>query len=312
MPDMDYNCYYHTNSTPTFYDLRPNSTMENANLSQWQSHINNENHSFVQNPVLTADYKLGDGSPCIGTGDSNVPVTDDLDGNPRTTSFDLGCYQTTSGSNEEEGTAFYFTHIAHRNYTTYLIAYNPYGENAQFTLKVADNSGMVRVTQNFTLQPLTTEKIKISDFANGEGMSAKVYLKSGNAIFKGVYFNTDNGMAEFLLESSLYSKLAYTFPSYNTSMTWNGIVIFNGSSENITVIVKAYKDGNEVGNTQLSLAPFTKIAQVVGSEGGMFPSLGIDGFDFITVETDSASISGLNISGEGQEKLVFTPAIPLP
>ena len=67
-----------------------------------------------------------------------------------------------------------------------------------------------------------------------------------------------------------------------------------------------------MGNIQLSIAPFTKIAEVVGSEGGLFPDLGIDGFDFITVETNSKSISGLNISGEGQEKLVFTPAIPLP
>ena len=312
MPDMDYNCYYHTNSTPAFYDLRPNSTMEDANLSQWQSHINNESHSFVQNPVLTEEYKLGDGSPCIGAGDSNVPVTDDLDGNTRTSPYDMGCYKTNSGSNEEEGTAYYFTHIAHRNYTTYLLAYNPSEEIAQFTLKVADSNGYVRVTQDFSIQPFSTKKIKISDFANGEGMSAKVYLKSGNAIFKGVYFNTDNGMAEFLLESSLHNKLAYTFPSYNNSITWNGIVIFNGSLQTVTVTIKAYKDGNEVGSSQMSLAPFTKTAQVVGSEGGMFPDLGIDGFDFITVETGSPSISGLNISGEGQEKLVFTPAITLP
>ncbi len=309
MPYMDYNCYYHKNSSPAFYDLRPNSTMENANFSQWQSHIDNESHSFVQNPVFTDDYKLGEESPCIGSGDSSVPVSDDLEGNTRNSPYDIGCYQTNT---EEEGTVYYFTHIAHRNYTTYLIAYNPSEEDAQFTLKIADNEGNVKITQDFTLQPFTTKRIKVSEFAEGEGMSAKVYLKSGNAIFKGVYFNTDNGMAEFLLENTLHHKLAYTFPSYNTSITWNGIVIFNGSSQAISVSVRAYKNGNEVGNTQLSLPPFTKIAQVVGSEGGLFPELGIDGFDFIIVETGSDSISGLNISGEGQEKLVFTPAIALP
>ena len=309
MPNMDYNCYYHLNSSPAFYDLRPDSTMENASFSEWQSHINNESHSFVQNPVLTDDYKLGEGSPCIGSGDSSVPVSDDLEGNTRNSPYDIGCYQTNS---EEEGTVYYFTHIAHRNYTTYLIAYNPSEENVKFTLKIADNDGNVKITQDFTLQPFNIKKIKVSEFADGEGMSAKVYLKSGNAIFKGVYLNTDNGMAEFLLESSLHHKLAYTFPSYNTSITWNGIVIFNGCAETINVNIKAYKNGNEVGNTGLSLAPFTKIAQVVGSEGGLFPELGIDGFDFIIVETNSDSISGLNISGEGQEKLVFTPAIALP
>ena len=311
MPEMDNNCYFHKNSSIYFSDSRPGNEMENATFTQWQQHIDGENNSLVKDPLFAEGYKLQSESPCIGKGDSNVPVDDDLDGNRRNIPFDLGCYQTNSGENNENGTVYYFPHIAHRNYTTYLIAYNPGEESANFTLKVADENGFERTTQSFTIQRFETIKIKVSDFADGNGMSAKVYLNSGKAIFKAVYFNTDNGMAEFLLENSLHSQLAYTFPSYNNSITWNGIVIFNGSEETVSVSISAFKDGNQVGTANITLLPFCKIAEVVGEEGGLFPDLGIDGFDFIVVSSDSQCLCGLNISGEYQDKLVFTPAIPL-
>ncbi|GEM_PF-1010594 len=311
MPKMDYNCYYFSGNTPTFTDRRPGHEIENATLSQWQLHINGENHSFVSDPKLDENYKPQSGSPCIDAGDSSVPVDEDIDSNPRSAPYDIGCYETNGSGggddNNDNNKVYYFGHIAHRNYTTYLIAYNTGSNKANFTVKLANTMGGIIEVHTYNVEAKSMLQIEVS--ANEDAKTGKIFLNSGKAIFKAVYFNTDGGMAEFILGNTLHKNLYFTFPSYNQNITWNGIAVFNGSDREVAVTVRAYKNGQEVAQQNFSIRSFAKLVDVIGMEDGIFPDLGLDGFDMVKVECSSESLCGLNISGDGQEKLVFTPAI---
>ena len=55
-PTMNDNCYYIAGSSAAFGDRRPNSILENAELSAWQSHISGDSGSLETDPALDADY----------------------------------------------------------------------------------------------------------------------------------------------------------------------------------------------------------------------------------------------------------------
>jgi len=311
MPAMDYNCYWHGNSPLAFTDQRPGYEMENGSFSDWQNHISSEGHSFVANPSLDSEYRPAEGSPCIDAGDSSVPVSDDLDKNPRTAPFDIGAYEVNGDQPPVEGTAYYLPHIAHGNYTTYLLAYTPANEQAKFRVTLYGDDGRLLQNGSYVLAPRNTMKINVSSESGGAAMAATVTLTEGTAVFKGVFFNSSGGMAEFVLDSQLSDNLIYLFPSYNTSVSWNGLACWNTSDSAVSVVLTAYADGVAVGDQTVSLAAKENLVDVIGPDGAVLTGLGLHDFDMIRIQTTDSVLSGLNISGDGQEKLVFTPAIRL-
>ena len=66
-PTMNNNCYYIAGKSATFTDRRPNSTLENAGLSAWQSHISGDSGSLEVNPALNANY-VPSNAQCDGMG----------------------------------------------------------------------------------------------------------------------------------------------------------------------------------------------------------------------------------------------------
>ncbi len=311
MPVMDYNCYWHGNGPLAFTDQRPGYEMENGSLSDWQNHIGSEGHSFVADPSLDSEYHPMEGSPCIDAGDSTVPVSDDLDKNSRTAPFDIGAYEVSGAQPPAEGTTYYLPHIAHSNYTTYLLAYTPANEQAEFRMSLYADDGSLLQNGSYTLAPHSTMKIDISSLSGAMAMAATVTLTGGAGVFKCVYFNTAGGMAEFLLDGNLSSQLMYLFPSYNDSVSWNGLACWNTSDSTISVTLTAYAGGVSVGAQSVSLAPMENLVDVIGPGGSLFNSLGLHDFDMIQIQSAAPVLSGLNISGDGQEKLVFTPAVRL-
>ncbi|MCL2474750.1 MAG: right-handed parallel beta-helix repeat-containing protein [Chloroflexi bacterium] len=55
-PIMSNNCYYIVGKNASFTDRRPGSTLENADLAAWQSHISSDANSLEIDPVLDDDY----------------------------------------------------------------------------------------------------------------------------------------------------------------------------------------------------------------------------------------------------------------
>jgi len=311
MPVMDHNCYWAGGTSLTFTDERPGFEMENGTFADWQAHIGAETHTIVADPLLDGENKPDVGSPCIDAGDSSVPLSDDLGKNTRTAPFDIGAYEAAGSQPSPEGTVYHLPHIAHSNYTTYVLAYAPVNEQAKFQITLYGDDGGLLQQNSYSVAPLSSVKIDVSSPSGAAGMSATITLTEGTAFFKGVYFNSAGGMAEFLLDDELSDNLMYLFPSYNGSISWNGLACWNASDTGVTVTLTAYFAGISVGVQTVSLAPRENLVDVIGPEGSLLTALGLHDFDMIQVQSPSAVLSGLNISGEGQEKLVFTPAVPL-
>ena len=66
-PTMNHNCYYIAGKSATFTDRRPGSTLANAGLAAWQSHIGGDNGSLEVDPALDA-YYMPANTQCAGMG----------------------------------------------------------------------------------------------------------------------------------------------------------------------------------------------------------------------------------------------------
>ena len=66
-PTMHDNCYHVAGKSAAFTDNRPDSALENAGLSAWQSHISGDGGSLEVDPALDADY-MPSNPQCAGMG----------------------------------------------------------------------------------------------------------------------------------------------------------------------------------------------------------------------------------------------------
>jgi len=66
-PTMSNNCYFTDGKSASFSDFRPNSLLENAGLSAWQSHINGDRGSLEADPALDDNY-MTTNPQCAGMG----------------------------------------------------------------------------------------------------------------------------------------------------------------------------------------------------------------------------------------------------
>jgi hypothetical protein len=66
-PTMNNNCYYIAGKSATFTDRRPGSTLENAGLAAWKSHIGGDSDSLEVDPELNTDY-MPSNVQCSGMG----------------------------------------------------------------------------------------------------------------------------------------------------------------------------------------------------------------------------------------------------
>ena len=90
MPNMDYNLYYNSSGNAIFSDTRPDSILEEGNLSQWKQHIYGDKNSFEENPLLNSSGHLMEDSPAVGRGFTIEEVTDDYDRELRSPPYDTG------------------------------------------------------------------------------------------------------------------------------------------------------------------------------------------------------------------------------
>lgn len=92
-PICDSNCFFDYSASPIALH-GDNGTTTSATLLDWQTNTNRDLASFFGNPLLADtvnfDLHLQASSPCIGAASVNSGTIDDIDGQPRTTSVDLG------------------------------------------------------------------------------------------------------------------------------------------------------------------------------------------------------------------------------
>ena len=90
---MDHNCYYTTENL-YFEDKRPDSQLHTQSFNTWQNHINGDQNSFINNPLMINTYHLDPNSPCIDTGQDLEYITYDVEDEKRTFPYDIGAYES--------------------------------------------------------------------------------------------------------------------------------------------------------------------------------------------------------------------------
>ncbi len=122
--------------------------------------------------------------------------------------------------------------------------------------------------------------------------------------------NLEGGMAEFLLNGDRGVTRHFLMPHHQAALlTWMGLAVTNPGPVSTTGRARAIgPDGELVAEAPLELDPMSRKAFLLT---GLFDGLDIAAVARIDLEMDSP-VTGLTISGAGNEKLLFTPAIGQP
>jgi len=118
-------------------------------------------------------------------------------------------------------------------------------------------------------------------------------------------FKETGAVAEFLLNDNSKDELVYNFPGYaEDKISWKGIGLYNNSDVKGFAILKAYKNGVELGRESVSLASHSKYVNTLANT---FKNLNESDINRVVV-TSNTTFCGLNISGEKQLRYLFTEA----
>lgn len=122
-------------------------------------------------------------------------------------------------------------------------------------------------------------------------------------------------MADFLVGEERSRRLMFAL-ARDESLTWHGIAVRNTSDEMIGVTLHAYaEDGSYLGFENFDLHVRGQRAGLLGDGGDWFPAVPLSEIALVVASvsdgSSSAQINGLTISGAGQTRLLFTPAVVL-
>jgi len=97
-PGMDFNWFHNTFDECNFVDTRPGSPLDNGgSITMWRASVNADANSAVGEISVTNDGHLPADSPAIDRGQNVVSVTDDIDGDTRSGTFDIGSDERAPG-----------------------------------------------------------------------------------------------------------------------------------------------------------------------------------------------------------------------
>jgi len=149
MPTMNNNCYYIAGRNSEFHDMRPNTTLNNGNLTQWTSHINGDNGSIEVNPALDPTTFRATNSQCVSAG---MGIPDELKVGPGG-----GGTPPTPPSSSKDITSFSISGIAANISGTAITLTMPAGTNVtSLTPSITHTGASISPTgaRNFT-NPVT-------------------------------------------------------------------------------------------------------------------------------------------------------------
>lgn len=164
------------------------------------------------------------------------------------------------------------------------------------------SDGVLVLNEAIDIDGGNTKVIDLRQFSELDPQCGILINNSKELAIRQSFINRNQGgTAEFLLSNEVsFGDLIYSFPS-NTEkeLNWMGLSCFNTNELPQTIKVIAWKGGEKVGTTDLYLNGFERIAFTLSS---IFSDLEIDK---VVIE-NTGGLAGINISGENQEKLLFT------
>lgn len=112
----------------------------------------------------------------------------------------------------------------------------------------------------------------------------------------------EGGAAEFTLQPQMTQNVAFCLPNYADTLTWMGFALFNSGSEMAQTEWLAYESGQLVESQLLSIPPLQRLSMSIDT---LFEN---NAYDQILVRS-SAQVSGIDLSGNGNQQLLFSPVI---
>lgn len=107
------------------------------------------------------------------------------------------------------------------------------------------------------------------------------------------------GIAEYGLDLAEAAELTFQFPrSGGGDFDWHGLALYNPGDADNTVILKAFRDGQEVDRELVVVPAGARIAGMLHAGAGIERVLA----------SGDAPLAGLQMSGAGLDRLLFTPA----
>lgn len=122
------------------------------------------------------------------------------------------------------------------------------------------------------------------------------------------YVNLATGAgAEYQLTGPVAADLVLHFPRYaGDQLGWNGFALANPAARAAMVVLKAFRGNQEVARELVQILPYSRYVNMLEN---LFPEAAAGGIDRLAV-CSPVSLGGVTLSGEGQQRYLFAPAIP--
>lgn len=282
-------------------------------LPQWQQQYGHDGFSFsAQETDLfreSEDFHLRGNSPANGKGLAFSLVTSDFEGDARPSNFDgvdIGADEFCIGPHHPQ--TFYLAHVGRNNYVSHVQVLNPHEKACRYRLVLHNEEGTEMISREIRQNGMSASNLDLRTYST-EAFSGHIEVLDGDATFKEMFSNSSGGMAEFVLVSKLSQRLLFAFPTFSDSLTWKGIACTNFAASPVDLTIQAVRNGRVAGELNRSLSPREKLIELVGTEGGIFADLNLNEIDLITIHANEEALAGINISGLGQERLLFTQGV---
>jgi len=196
-----------------------------------------------------------------------------------------------------------------------IVVYNNGGLDANFQIIVWDADGQMVLQQEYTAPANSSKVMVMSNFAGYVFEPGEVELVpvEGTLVIETQSqkirpkLSFRYGDSESLTEFFLQDTLAWEYILPNTiqdHFAWTGIALMNPYDNPLTVMIKAYKNGELQGQTEEDLPANTKYVRL---SDGIWPGLLYMDFDQVKItSTDQAFPPPMSITGnDAQDRHVF-------
>jgi len=203
---------------------------------------------------------------------------------------------------------FLIPHLA-TGWENVLFVDHPGPEPLDFEIEWFDEVGNVSGSQQFSATGF--QKIDLTD-TFPEAHAARLTTSSDESRFRLAYAEpTEKGVAEFTLTEARYSRLQFNFPLFSSDqvpLTWKGLALYHDGGLTTAVQLKAFDaQGQLLAETEVSLLPRQRIRATLSSLFGIENAQMLSVVR-VTAQSTDGQLAGLNISGNGLSRLLFTQA----
>lgn len=211
-------------------------------------------------------------------------------------------FTTANNEYQNRGIA-HISHIANEwNQWENFIIFDSLEHNTYANLTLYNNGTIIH-QEKINIPWNSSKVISLNDYKDLSPETGEITYSSRNLAIRQSYINKDEGgTAEFLINGDASNKLIYNFPSYTKeNLTWMGMSVYNTEEYGENVNLKAYYNGELVGEHDLFVEGKSRKAFVLTSIFNIE-----DGKIDRVIATSNGLISGLNISGSTNKRLLFT------